>query len=70
MGREEDEPLYIQFGVAVATWVSYKASTMLRRCPWSNGSSFRSWLPNWCPPKAPFSETSHHRVGKMPSQKV
>ena len=43
-GREEDKSPYRQFGVAVATWGSYKTPTM-SRCSWSNGSSFRSWLP-------------------------
>ena len=38
---------YRPFGVAVATW---KVPTMSRR-PWSS----RPWLPNWCPPEAPFS---------------
>ena len=52
VGREEDKPPYRHLGVAVATWGSHKAPTMLRRCSWSNGSSFRSWLPNWYPPKA------------------
>ena len=60
IGREEDKPPYRQFGVAVATWDMYSCkppaiSAMLRRYSWSNGSSFRSWLPNWCPPEVPFS---------------
>lgn len=40
------------------------------RHSWNNGSSFKSWLPNWCPPEAPFSEPQHHRVGKMPSREA
>ena len=37
--------MYRKFGVPVASWGSYKASTMLRRHSWSNGRSFRLWLP-------------------------
>ena len=55
VGREEDKPPYRHFGIAVATWKSYKAPTMSRRRSWSNGSSFKSWFPNWCSPGAPFS---------------
>ena len=48
------------FGVAVANWCSHKVPTMSRRHSWSNGSSSRSWLSNWCPPEAPFSQPLHH----------
>ena len=58
------------FGVAVANWCSHKVPTMLRRHSWSNGSSSRSWLSNWCPPEAPFSQLLHHRVGKILSRKA
>ena len=42
---------YRPYGVAMATC---KVPTMSRRL-WSNDSSSRPWLPNWCPPEAPFS---------------
>ena len=55
VGREEEKPPYRHFGVAMAIWGGYKAPNMSRRCLWSNGSSFRSWLPYWCHPEVPFS---------------